>query len=196
MVRPPASTSTVRDRPNLASMLANRLTRARESPPRSKKSESHADRRYLQYLLPDFGDLALQFGLWRMVGGRLCLPGAVAPEAPSGQAFRWASLASRRARRSTWAPCCAAIVAPKPRAHLPSLALREARARDTRRGGARRHYPRGVQQRRRRCRAAPTACASISPGSTRMPLIFIWWSTLPRYSSSPSARQRTRSPVR
>ena len=39
MVRPPASTSTVRVRPNRASMVANRLTSARESPPRSKKSD-------------------------------------------------------------------------------------------------------------------------------------------------------------
>ncbi len=38
--------------------------------------------------------------------------------------------------------------------------------------------------------------ASTSPGSIRTPLIFTWWSVRPTYSRVPSARCRTRSPVR
>ncbi len=38
--------------------------------------------------------------------------------------------------------------------------------------------------------------ASISPSSMRKPRIFTWWSIRPRNSSSPSGRQRARSPVR
>ncbi|KQW02355.1 hypothetical protein ASC87_14145 [Rhizobacter sp. Root1221] len=41
-----------------------------------------------------------------------------------------------------------------------------------------------------------SSCASISPSSIRSPRTFTWWSSRPRYSSWPSSRQRTRSPVR
>ena len=41
-----------------------------------------------------------------------------------------------------------------------------------------------------------TSAASISPGSIRKPRIFTCSSARPRNSSAPSARQRTRSPVR
>ena len=37
---------------------------------------------------------------------------------------------------------------------------------------------------------------STSPGSTRNPRIFTWWSARPRYSMSPPLRQRATSPVR
>ncbi len=49
--------------------------------------------------------------------------------------------------------------------------------------------------------AAPTPATaasadSTSPGSIRKPRIFTWSSARPRYSISPSARSRARSPVR
>ena len=43
-------------------------------------------------------------------------------------------------------------------------------------------------------RGAAPAPASISPSSMRKPRIFTWWSIRPRYSRSPSARRRARSP--
>ena len=42
----------------------------------------------------------------------------------------------------------------------------------------------------------PRSAASTSPGSMRKPRIFTCSSRRPRYSSTPSAVQRTRSPVR
>ena len=43
---------------------------------------------------------------------------------------------------------------------------------------------------------AAASTASISPSSMRKPRILTCWSMRPRYSSSPSARRRARSPVR
>ena len=44
--------------------------------------------------------------------------------------------------------------------------------------------------------AGPRSAASISPSSMRKPRIFTWSSMRPRYSRSPSASRRARSPVR
>ena len=60
------------DRPNFASMLANRLTSAKTAP-QIIKVRTRADWGYLQYLLPNLGDLAFQSGRWWTVRERLCL---------------------------------------------------------------------------------------------------------------------------
>ena len=72
---------------------------------------------------------------------------------------------------------------PPPRRRTPPAAGRPAR-------------PRARWPRLRARRGARASTASTSPGSMRKPRTFTWKSIRPRYSSSPSARQRTRSPVR
>ena len=56
--------------------------------------------------------------------------------------------------------------------------------------------PRARRRRTRARRRASSSAASISPSSMRKPRIFTCSSRRPRNSSVPSARQRTRSPVR
>ena len=120
-----------------------------------------------------------------------------APAAHAGRACRSASAAARPEPQTPTAPCspagsrqaCARSAAastladPAPPPHRPPAASARAR-------------PRAQSPPPAPPPAWRTSAASISPGSMRKPRSFTCWSARPRNSSTPSARQRARSPVR
>ena len=134
----------------------------------------------------------------RAHGTRRRPPGARirALAAPPHRACRSAFSATRRAGRSSTAPCALA--------GSPSIddagRLRTERAPDraprTRPAASRPATSSRARTTASRTPAIPRSAASISPGSTRKPRSLICPSTRPRYSRSPSGKNRTRSPVR
>ena len=118
------------------------------------------------------------------------------PARPAGRACRWSSEAARPAPRRPTAPCSPAGPAPDVRATPTDRAADRDRRRRRLRAACRPARPRARSPRPAIRRHGATSTASISPGSIRNPRIFTWSSARPRRSSSPSRRQRARSPVR
>ena len=122
-----------------------------------------------------------------------------APAGPGGRPCRWRSAAGRRGGRRPPAPCTRAAARRgarrrrrrSSRASADHVGHQSPLARST--GGA---GLAGQDHRLAHAGLARARAASISPSSMRKPRIFTWWSMRPRYSRSPSGRQRARSPER
>ena len=168
-----------------------------ESPPSSKKLSATAHLLQPQHLGPDVGQGVLRRGC---AGRRRPPPGpaapAPAPAGPAGPPCRWASAAAPPAPRTPTAPCTPAAAPARNRRSSAAARPRRPRRRHV---GHQPHVARAVRPGQHRRLAHPRVprqgrldLAQLDPE----PRILTWPSARPRNSSSPSGRQRARSPVR